>query len=545
MSGEIPSGAKVTYRRQYRRCGKAGCPSCRPELPGHGPYWYAAWWADGKMRSRYIGKHLPQDTPSIPSVDAHVAGSDLSAGRADAHGAPKLDGPGRPHDPPTAGGAEAQDPGGGRAGTEGQTPRDGGPRSEDAAGGHPEQAGAPPPRPGAATTVPSALLEIRTLGEFSVSRGATLIPPAVWHRRKTVAALFKQLICAEGHRLARDQVIDRLWPDAAPATAASNLRYTLHLLRRILDEPDAGWSHVQWEGEVLALLPGPERVAPERWLDAAAFERGARRALAARDAAACAAALERYRGHFLPDDLYSEWAEDRRELLRGLRLALLIHQADLCAAQGNVPQAMAALQEVLRADPCHEGAARALIRQQATAGRRTDAMATFKRLAESLRRDLDLEPEPETQALYRDLLAGKLGASAQLSRLEPLDGSVPVQPVLDVPALAEGELVGRTRELDLLAALIRRAGQARDLWRYCGAWPEPGRAACWPPPCTRPARAARWYWPGAPISRRGDCRSARCRRPCTATSPPRRPPSCARRVPISACWRGSRPNLRA
>ncbi|MGZ4103805.1 MAG: hypothetical protein ACXVQY_01800 [Actinomycetota bacterium] len=45
---------KVTYRLEPVRCGKEGCTRCP-----HGPYWYAYWREDGRLRSRYIGKQLP------------------------------------------------------------------------------------------------------------------------------------------------------------------------------------------------------------------------------------------------------------------------------------------------------------------------------------------------------------------------------------------------------------------------------------------------------------------------------------------------------
>jgi len=50
-----PAGVPVTYRQQYRRCGKADCAVCRSGAPGHGPYWYARWQEDGRTRSRYLG----------------------------------------------------------------------------------------------------------------------------------------------------------------------------------------------------------------------------------------------------------------------------------------------------------------------------------------------------------------------------------------------------------------------------------------------------------------------------------------------------------
>lgn len=45
---------KVGYRQQSVQCGKRGCKTCP-----HGPYWYAYWREGGRLRSRYIGKTLP------------------------------------------------------------------------------------------------------------------------------------------------------------------------------------------------------------------------------------------------------------------------------------------------------------------------------------------------------------------------------------------------------------------------------------------------------------------------------------------------------
>jgi hypothetical protein len=52
-----PGGHKVTYRQQEVRCGKPECTKCP-----HGPYWYAFWREEGRVRSRYIGRDLPDDT---------------------------------------------------------------------------------------------------------------------------------------------------------------------------------------------------------------------------------------------------------------------------------------------------------------------------------------------------------------------------------------------------------------------------------------------------------------------------------------------------
>jgi len=45
---------KETLRSEWVKCGKKckGCP--------HGPYWYAYWREDGKLRKRYVGKGDPR-----------------------------------------------------------------------------------------------------------------------------------------------------------------------------------------------------------------------------------------------------------------------------------------------------------------------------------------------------------------------------------------------------------------------------------------------------------------------------------------------------
>ena len=54
------AGAGITYRHESVTCGKPGCKSCP-----HGPYWYAYYREDGKLRSRYIGRELPEEVANL------------------------------------------------------------------------------------------------------------------------------------------------------------------------------------------------------------------------------------------------------------------------------------------------------------------------------------------------------------------------------------------------------------------------------------------------------------------------------------------------
>jgi hypothetical protein len=48
------------YQLERVRCGKVGCKCAGEQGQLHGPYWYAYWRDEGKLRSRYVGKQLRQ-----------------------------------------------------------------------------------------------------------------------------------------------------------------------------------------------------------------------------------------------------------------------------------------------------------------------------------------------------------------------------------------------------------------------------------------------------------------------------------------------------
>jgi predicted ATPase/DNA-binding SARP family transcriptional activator len=327
----VPPNVPVTYRQEYRRCGKATCGRCAGGGRGHGPYWYAYWTEGGRQRSRYLGKHAPPD--------GVISGDDAPGPAA------------RP----------------------------------------PREAGLVP-------------LRVRTLGGFAVWRGDTPIPPEEWTSRRALA-LFTCLLSTPSYRLLREQAIEWLWPEADPAASATNLRTTLYLLRQVLDDPQSAASYLRTEGDLLVLVPGGATPPPDDWLDAAAFARASRVALAGQDAAACRAALALYGGDYLPDEPYAAWAEQLRASLRRQYLDLLVHLATLSGGQGEVEEAEACLRQVLDAEPGHEEAAAALMGLLAAAGRRSEALHVYQRLATVLEEDLDVAPSAEITTLRARILA--------------------------------------------------------------------------------------------------------------------------------------------
>ena len=266
-----------------------------------------------------------------------------------------------------------------------------------------------PGRPDGTPPAAGSVLRVRTLGAFTVWRGSERIPAAAWSRHKA-AALFKVLLGAPGHRLRREQIVEALWPNAAPGRGDNSLRFTLHQLRAIVDPPQMPGSYIQARVGLLELSAtlhegGEASEQPVGWLDATAFADAADAALAGEEIAACRAALDLYTGPYLPEVPYEDWAVGRREELAQLHLGVLVHHARIRARLDMPEETVDAWQAVLLADPCHEAAAYALMRLLAGRDQVADALRVYRTLAEALRADLQVLPAAAIGRLERQLHA--------------------------------------------------------------------------------------------------------------------------------------------
>jgi predicted ATPase/DNA-binding SARP family transcriptional activator/tetratricopeptide (TPR) repeat protein len=271
----------------------------------------------------------------------------------------------------------------------------------------------------------AANLRIRLLGGFSAEVDGAPVPDGAWRLRKA-RALVKLVALEPGHRVHRDVVCELLWPDRDAAAAANNLHQALHAARAAL----GGAGALTLTDDLLGLAPGA-------WVDVDALE-----AAAAAAPADPAAALEHYGGELLPEDRFADWTQARRAALAALALDLQVRAAEAERARGDPAAAAARLGAVVAGAPRHEPARRALMRALAADGRRQDALAQFEELRAELRAHAEADPDPETRALYRDLLAGAA------------PGAPPPRAGLPTPGTS---FVGRERELAELDRLLDRA----------------------------------------------------------------------------------------
>jgi DNA-binding SARP family transcriptional activator len=238
----------------------------------------------------------------------------------------------------------------------------------------------------------------------------------------------------------RDMLTGRFWGEHPEASARRQLSTELWRIRRVLaSDRDAVALRVEEDAVGLQLHPGAQ-------LDTAAFVEklrpcAHRRAedLTAAEARGLEDAVAVYRGDLL-EEVYEDWCVYERGRLRGLALDALFRAMGHHLHRRNWEAAREHGQRLLDLDPLNEPVHAALMRCHFGSGNRAAALRQYASCLRLLREELDVEPMPETVAVYEHIRAGALPAEA-------------VHPPLSAPAAATDALTRlRAAERDLRRA---------------------------------------------------------------------------------------------
>ncbi len=219
---------------------------------------------------------------------------------------------------------------------------------------------------------------------------------------KKARALLGYLAAQGGQAVSRERLADLLWPYQGSEQARHSLRNCLLELRKALGP--SGARHLVADFANCRIQ--------DVVVDLDRFERLSR----SPNRPELQGAAELYRGEFLADfdidsEPFQEWLAAERD--RTLALICDILQR-LTAAQDAAGEADAAIQSgrrLVALDPLSEFGQRALMRAYARAGRRGEALRQYKSCAETLKRELGVAPDDETQALAREM--ARSGAAAE------------------------------------------------------------------------------------------------------------------------------------
>ena len=159
-------------------------------------------------------------------------------------------------------------------------------------------------------------------------------------------------------------------------------------------------------------------------MDLIAFDR----AIARGDAASLEAAAALYRGPLL-EGCTEEWAFQERQVREQAYLEALETLAARTVTRGDPAEAASYLSRAAAVDPLRESAQRGLMQALAAAGNYAAALLTYRELRLRLHRELNAEPDPETQVLFQQLRAEARRLAAKGSERQGLrvrgQGSAP------------------------------------------------------------------------------------------------------------------------
>jgi DNA-binding SARP family transcriptional activator len=296
--------------------------------------------------------------------------------------------------------------------------------------------------------------EVRVLGPLHVFDGAREVPIGGARERTLLAALAVR----PGDALSADQLVDALWRERPPRSAAKQLQNHVLRVRKALGT------------DAIRTAQAGYALGGEIDVDAVRFESCVReaRAAAARgdqreSVPLFADALAMWRGR--PFVELDGWDGGTAQVARleELRRSVEEEAIDARLALGAATDSVADAEALVAAEPLREHRWVQLMRALYRTGRQADALRAYQRARETLARELGIEPGPELRMTEQAVLAQDeaLGATAReanrdVGRHRRGRQPVPLPRRLASDASLAPGFVGRSRELEVLHEAVKR-----------------------------------------------------------------------------------------
>jgi DNA-binding SARP family transcriptional activator len=240
------------------------------------------------------------------------------------------------------------------------------------------------------------LIEFRILGPLEVVENGRPVMVAA----PKVRALLAVLLLHRGEVVSTDRLIDALWGERAPATAAKTVQVYVSNLRKALGD---GLLFTRGRGYV---LEADARADVDRF---EALVADGRRLLASGDARGAGERLREsltmWRGPPLADFAYEPFAQGAIARLEEARHEALEDRIEADLAIGELAGLVGELEALVAEHPLRERMQGQLMLALYRSGRQADALKSYRKARHALVEELGLEPGPNPQELERAILA--------------------------------------------------------------------------------------------------------------------------------------------
>jgi DNA-binding SARP family transcriptional activator/WD40 repeat protein len=301
-------------------------------------------------------------------------------------------------------------------------------------------------------------LSVMVLGPLIIEHDRDVVHIAGTHRRRLLAVLASRA----GDVVGVDAIVDALWAEEPPPTAAKTIQSHVARLRASLAPVG---------GDVIETTPGGYRLAADVAVDAVGFEHlvaQAHRAVAAGDWTSATRdlvdALRMWRGAPYSDFPDAEFAAHERTRLVELHGRAIEDLAEARLESGAAAAVTAELERVVAEHPGRERAWALLMRALYASGRQQEALVAYQRARRALADGYGLDPGPELRELERRVLEQ--------------DPGLTIARRIDVPSALRGGadgVVGRAAERAWLTDAWSSAREGCGQLRLLFGPPDSGR----------------------------------------------------------------------
>lgn len=216
-------------------------------------------------------------------------------------------------------------------------------------------------------------------------------------------ALLIDLAIRQRQPVARELLLERLWPRAKLTLASKSLNSLIYSLHKLLGDAIAGAAPILFRDGGYRLNADAGVSVDIQVFEALvdAGDRAHESNQPARSVEHYDRALALYRGDLAASE--DTYAVVERERLRNRYLTLLARLADRAFASRDYKGCLKAALQLLQSDPGREDAHRLVMRCHVRLGERAQALRQYRLCEQILRAEFDVAPEPGTVALHEQV----------------------------------------------------------------------------------------------------------------------------------------------